>query len=77
MPMAAIAVYLDHLPARLAEMKLSVADAASIPHMKESARRSTQKAWMREIEALSGRTMSQVVAPARLKLAGIGVRFVQ
>lgn len=77
MPMAAIAAYLEHLPARLAEMKLSIADAASIPHMKESARRFTQKAWMREIEAHSGIAMSQVVSPARLKLAGIGVRFVQ
>lgn len=77
MPMAAIAVYLEHLPARMAEFKLALSDAASIPHMKESARRSAQRAWMREIERQSGRPMSQVVTPARLRLAGIGVRFVQ
>lgn len=75
MPMTTISAYVERLPARMAEWKLGMADAASIPHMKESARTSTLRDWLRE--ASPEREGAEVVSPARLKMLGVGVRYVQ
>jgi len=75
MPMAAIGAYLERLPARMAELRLAMADAASIPHMKENARNSTMREWIRT--ANQNREHAEIVSPVRLKLLGIGVRYVQ
>lgn len=70
--MAALEVYLERLPVRIAEFKLAMADAATVPHMEKNARQSTLKAWRRE--ASMNRNDAKIVSPARLKLMGIGVR---
>jgi len=61
MPMAAIGVYMERLPARMAELKLAMADAASIPHMDKNARRSTVHEWERA--ANQDRESAEVVSP--------------
>ena len=75
MPLAAINAYLDRLPARQAELKLLLSDAVSIPHMKENHRREAQSAWMRA--ARISMESAQTASPARLKMMGIGVRYVE
>lgn len=75
MPFAAIEAYLQRLPARQAELRLMVADAASIPHMKPEARRSVMRAWERIAEEFGGAT-ARPASAGRLKLMGIGVRYV-
>lgn len=44
MPMAAIRAYAERLPRRMDETRMMLADAASVPHMKEPRR------WWREVE---------------------------
>ena len=75
MPFAAIDAYLKRLPARQAELKLLLADAVSIPHMKENHRREAQNAWMRTA-MVNGGNEAKPASPAILKMMGIGVRYV-
>ena len=76
MPMQAIEAYLTRLPARQAEMKLLMSDAISIPHVKESARNNMLAAWMRAANVFT-ENAARPASPARLKLMGIGVRYVR
>jgi hypothetical protein len=71
MPMSAIQAYLEKLPARLAEAKLVMSEAVSLPHLKEEDRRDLLETWreqadLRDVEA-------EIASPAVLKLMGIGV----
>lgn len=75
MPMASLQSYLERLPARLAELKMVLADVVSLPHMKESHRRSTMNGWERALQ-MSIPVISRPVSKARLNLIGIGVRMV-
>lgn len=74
MPVAAINAYMVRLPARQSEMKLLLSDAVSIPHMKESHRQSALNNWMRM--AMISSENATPASPARLKMMGIGVRYV-
>ena len=75
MPMASLEVYLDRLPTRYAELKLVLADVVSLPHMKESNRRTTLNGWERAINMVISK-ISKPISKARLKLMGIGVNMV-
>lgn len=75
MPMAAVSMYMERLPARQAEWKLAMTQAAAIPHMKKENR----KAAVRALEKQANEYREQeahVASPAKLKMMGIGVRFV-
>lgn len=72
MPIASIDSYLQRLPGRMAELKMAIAEGASVPHMKQSGRSAQIKEWQREIAKYAGEP-ANVVSPARLKLIGIGV----
>jgi hypothetical protein len=76
MPVPAINAYLEKLQARIAETKLMMADAASVPHMKLSDRKTTLNNWMRTVNIHSP-TKSKPASKARLKMMGIGVRYVK
>ena len=73
MPQTAVNMYMERLPARLAEWKLGMVQAATIPRMKKEDRRSA----VRELEnaAYEYQAEKRVVPPAKIKLIGIGVRF--
>lgn len=73
MPIAAIGAYVERLPARIAELKMAMAEAGSIPHMKKGDRETTLRDWRRTIEQVSVER-ALVATPARLRLMGIGVK---
>lgn len=73
MPMASIEAYLEKLPARMAEYKMMMADPIALPHMKKNDQQNMVNSWNR---AMSANQPAQVASPARLKMMGIGVRFV-
>lgn len=75
MPIPSINAYLEKLEVRFAEMKQMMADAASIPHMKEGDRKNTLNHWMKIMNVQSP-TKAKPASPARLKMMGIGVRHV-
>lgn len=72
MPIAAINVYLERLPARQAELKLMLADVVSYPHIKKDAQDTSIKQWLREANA-NVVQKAKVASPAILRLMGIGV----
>jgi mannitol/fructose-specific phosphotransferase system IIA component len=74
MPMSAISAYLERLPARQAEWKMLMADPIALPHMKESDRRAMVNSWN---TTMLKDAPARVATPAKLKMMGIGVRFVQ
>jgi len=76
MPMASLENYLERLPARMAELKMTLADVVSLPHMKDRSRSSTMSGWMRMLQ-MTTPMRSKPVSKARLKLMGIGVRMVK
>lgn len=71
MPIAAFQEYLRRLPARQAELKLVLAEAISLPQMKERDHKAAIRRWMREagVEERAKPATSSV-----LKLLGIGIR---
>jgi hypothetical protein len=74
MPMTAFTAYVQHLPARQAEMKLILSEVESLPNMKPSARASLMREWMKAAEI---EPTVRKATPGILKLLGIGVRHVQ
>lgn len=72
MPIAAINVYLERLPARQAELKLMLADVVSYPHIKKDQQDTAMKKWLREANA-NVVQKAKVASPAILRLMGIGV----
>lgn len=72
MPIAAINVYLERLPARQAEMKMMLADVVSYPHIKQDKQERAMSRWFREASAYVVRK-AKVASPAILRLMGIGV----
>jgi len=73
MPMAAMEAYLERIPARQAELKLALADAVSLPHMKKNDRERSVREWERAANVDSEQT-ARVAPRGLLKLMGIGVR---
>lgn len=72
MPFSAIQAYLQQLPARQAELRLMIGDAASVPHWEKD----TREGWVREMIEQTGRKSigeAKVAAPAALALRGIRV----
>ena len=69
MPLSAIMVYMERVPAVLAEWRLIAADGALIPHIKRPQR--TMKAW--EKLAYGEVIQARKATPGILKLMGIGV----
>jgi hypothetical protein len=76
MPFASMEAYSSQLPARLAELKLLLAETTTIPHAKEGDRKSALAAWRREANMKSQRR-TKPASPAILKMMGIGVRYVK
>jgi len=74
MPIASIEAYLKRLDARMAEMKLVMADAISLPHMKKNDQTRTVKQWEKTASAQS-KPASKPASPAVLRLMGIGVEI--
>lgn len=73
MPIKTIEVYVERLPALIAQYQLTMADAVSVPHMKESDRRRTLRSWA----AMSKKHDQSHVAPRGvLRLIGIAVKSV-
>lgn len=68
MPLAAIRAYIERLPRRLAEQRMMLAEAASVPHLKEP------KRWWREVERAAGGVQKpkRAATPDVLARAGIG-----
>jgi hypothetical protein len=71
--MAAIDAYLKELPARQAELKLTLAEVESLPNMKQKDRESMLKKWMSVADV---KPAAHKATPGILKLMGIGVRHV-
>lgn len=69
MPMAAINIYLEHIPAVMAERRLVAADGASVPHLENP--RKIVRIWEKLVY---GSAEKKKAPPALLKLAGIGVK---
>ena len=72
--MSAIGLYMERLPKHQATVRLMSGEAASVPHMEESARRD----WAQDLQDLlnEGTKPATPASPAALKMAGIGVEFV-
>ena len=49
MPLAAINAYLERLPARRAELQMTLADVVALPHMREAGRRRVLDTWRRAV----------------------------
>lgn len=73
MPFAAQQVYLERLERRLAEYRLLLADAVSMPYADAETRRNALKHWQR----IANPTPAVTVAPrGALALRGVFVEFV-
>lgn len=72
MPMASLEIYLDTLPARMAELKMVLADPMSLPHMNQKDQRATLSRWTKELRAVMP---AKPAVPAKLRMMGIGVKF--
>mgnify|MGYP000964670546 CR=1 FL=1 len=72
--MSAIGLYMERLPRHQATVRLMIGEAASVPHMEESARID----WTQDLKDLlnEGTKPAAPASPAALKMAGIGVQFV-
>ena len=77
MPFAAIEAYLSRLDVRMAEVKVMMADVVSLPHMKKGDRSSTLNRWMKIVNIPQINEQATPASKARLKMMGIGVRYVQ
>lgn len=74
MPLASMEAYLNRLDARMAEVKLMMADVVNLPHMKKGDRQAALNQWM-SILRMRGNRQARPASKARLKMMGIGVRF--
>lgn len=74
MPLAAIQEYIKQLPARQAELKLTMAEVESLPNMKQRDRERMLKSWTR---AAGIKPKARKATPGILKMMGIGVRHVK
>jgi hypothetical protein len=72
-PLATIRAYSERLPARLAEMKLMLAECILLPYEDESLRRSTLARW--QAEAGQG-DVTPAANPFVLAMYGIGEEWV-
>jgi hypothetical protein len=76
MPFETINIYLEKLEARRIETKLMFADVISLPNMKNKDREGLVMSWMRTMDIQSPKE-TRTASPARLKMMGIGVRYVK
>jgi hypothetical protein len=76
MPVASIEIYMQQLPARLAELSLLLADTTMLPHAKEDARRNALTKWQRVVN-MKSQVNAKPASPAVLKMMGIGVEHVR
>jgi len=76
MPIAAIRLYLNRLPALQASLKIMLAEVAVVPHLPDEARRKLLRRWEREAAMYTeqSRPTSSVGA---LRMMGIGVKRVR
>jgi hypothetical protein len=73
MPLSAIRNYAETLDRRQAEMRMMMAEAASVPHLDEAA----HGEWARSIrEYFESERRAEIVAPRKLAGAGIQAVFV-
>lgn len=71
MPMIAIQAYMERIPARIAEMKLALSEAVSLPHLKDDERRDLMDAWKEQADIQE--MEAEPASPAVLRFMGIGV----
>jgi hypothetical protein len=71
MPFATMQIYLDRLPARIAEMKAEFSQVISLPWMKEKDRHDLLNSWQRKRDP---HKKTPPVSPPILKMMGIGIR---
>jgi hypothetical protein len=72
MPSGVIRAYLERLPARLAEWKMAMAEAVSLPYMREGQQRQIIAAWRRA--ATGGRPVpARPASDEVLRMMGIRV----
>ena len=76
MPFASIEAYLSKLDVRMTEVKLMMADVVTLPNMKKSDRQATLNRWMKIVQIESNQR-ARPASKARLKMMGIGVRYVK
>lgn len=72
MPMIAIRAYLEYLPRRLAEWRMMMAEATSLPYMREAQRREVVNGWRRQAGWPSA--VARPATPEILRMLGIGFR---
>lgn len=72
-PLSALNSYLERLPARQAELKMLIAEAVSIPHMKKEDADNLISRWTKEAEVAVSNNNVKPASPGRLKMMGIGV----
>lgn len=73
--MPVINAYLDKLETRFTESKMMLADVVTLPHMKSSQRNATVNKWMKTLNMHDPKA-AKPASKARLKMMGIGVRYV-
>ena len=72
MPTAMLHAYSERLPRMLAEMRLILLDVVAFPHLDAKSRSRLLHDWERTAR---GTDQAQIVPPAVLHLAGIGLEF--
>lgn len=75
MPMTAIEAYWERLPARMAELKLVMSEAVSVPYMERGDRENKLEAWERAANLYTPEKV-QVAPRGLLRIMGVGVRRV-
>ena len=76
MPFSAITAYLNRLPARQAEMKILFADAVSYPHIKKDQQHNMMNIWSKQANMFITPT-ARIATPGKLRMMGIGVKYVK
>lgn len=74
MPIAALNSYLDHLETRRIETKIMMTDVIMLPTMKY--RDPIINKWIKHLDIQEPK-VSKTASPAKLKMMGIGVRYVK
>ncbi len=74
MPTTAIWAYLERLPGLKAEMRLMMAEATSVPHLKRADRRTLLRQLSEQMAAKRTAPVKRVVSRGQLALMGIGYR---
>lgn len=76
MPLSTVQAYLQKLEVRQAETKLMLVDVESITILKARDRKKMINRWMKLVQ-IQAPAKAKKASPAKLKMMGIGVRYVR